>query len=84
MAAQAQPEVVHEFEVDGRGTLRTCLTEFRGRRYMDLRLWVGSAPGGELIATRKGLSLPTEYLDELQAAVGVLAHEVRPDDRRVA
>ncbi len=79
MVTQAQPEVLHEFEVDGRGTIRTCLTEFRGRRYMDLRLWVGSAPGGELVATKKGLNLPTEYLDELQDAVGVLAQAVGSD-----
>ncbi|HEY1298116.1 MAG TPA: transcriptional coactivator p15/PC4 family protein [Chloroflexota bacterium] len=76
----APPRVIHEFEA-GRGTVRSTLNQFNGRHYFDVRLWVEprDAPGAELIPTKRGLSLPVEFLPELTEALEALAEAVTHD-----
>ena len=59
-----QHQVGHEFEVGQRGFVRTSISQCRGRRFVDVRLWVEprDQPGAPLIPTRKGLAVPLEYL----------------------
>jgi hypothetical protein len=65
--------VVHEFELGSRGrTIRSSLTQFRGKTLVDVRLWVEPSPGEPLIPTRKGISVPLEYLPELREALHAL------------
>ncbi|MCA1647727.1 MAG: transcriptional coactivator p15/PC4 family protein [Chloroflexi bacterium] len=65
-------QVVHEFELGKRGTVRASVGQFRGHRFADLRLWVEIEPGDDLVPTKKGLSVPLEFLDELEAAIAAL------------
>lgn len=67
-----EPTVVHEFEIK-RGTIRASVSHFRGAAVADVRLWIEPSPGAPLIPTKKGLSLPAEYVDDLQEAVAALA-----------
>jgi hypothetical protein len=74
------PRVIHEFEI-GRGTVRSTLNEFGGRTYFDLRLWVEprDQPGAALIPTKRGLSLPLEFLPEIGEALEALDEAAKRD-----
>ena len=43
------------------------ISEFRDKRFVDVRLWgePRDQPGAALIPTKRGVSVPVEYLDEL-------------------
>jgi hypothetical protein len=71
------PRVIHEFEC-GRGTIRSTLSDFGGKTYIDLRLWVEprDQPGAALIPTKRGLSLPLEFLPEMSEALEAIDEAV--------
>jgi len=81
----APPRVIHEFEV-GRGTVRSTVSDFGGRTYFDLRLWVEprDQPGAELIPTKRGLSLPLEFLPEVVEALEAIDDSVKHDRGELA
>lgn len=81
----AEPTIVHEFDLGRRGVVRSSITEFRGRRFADLRLWVEprDQPRAALIPTRKGISIPVEHMDELLESLQAIADQVaQPVPRR--
>lgn len=67
-------QVLHEFELGRRGTVRTTLETFKGKRYASVRLWVEPREmhGADLIPTSKGITVPIEYIGELVEAVASL------------
>lgn len=77
--------VLHEFEV-GRGTVRTSISEFRGKVFVDVRLWVEprDQPGADLIPTKRGISVDVAYMDDLEEAIAAVRKELAPAARRVA
>src|SRR5262252_40573 len=80
------PRVVHEFEV-GRGTIRSTLNKFGGKTYFDVRLWVEpreGEPGAALIPTKRGLSLPLEFLPEIGEALEALNEATKRDQGELA
>ncbi len=77
MADSGSNQVVYEFEYPGRGTVRASVSEFRGKTYLDLRTWVENE-AGELVPTRKGVSVHRDYLPELRQAVQALANAIEP------
>jgi hypothetical protein len=72
-------QVLHEFELGRRGTVRTTLESFKGKRYASVRLWVEprEQPGANLIPTSNGLTVPLEYVPELLEATQALAAAVK-------
>jgi hypothetical protein len=79
------PRVIHEFEV-GRGTVRSTLNEFGGRVYFDVRLWVEprDQTGAALIPTKRGLSLPLEFLPEIREALEAIGEATKRDQGELA
>ena len=79
------PRVIHEFEI-GRGTIRSTLNDFGGKTYFDLRLWVEprDQPGAALIPTKRGLSLPLEFLPEIGEALEAINQAVKRDHGELA
>jgi hypothetical protein len=79
----SEPQVVGVIR-NGRTEIRAALSEFGGRRFADLRLFVlGKA--GFMIATRKGVTLDPDRLGELAQAVEKLraaAQEVTTEAAR--
>jgi hypothetical protein len=59
--------VVFEFERGYDSVIRASVSTYRGKEYLDLRLWV--TIDGELRPTKKGLSVHRDYLTELREAV---------------
>ncbi len=70
-----QPEVLYEFE-KRRATVRAYVTDFRGKRYAHIREFVEPEPGAELVATRAGVCVELDDLEELQRCVDALAGAV--------
>jgi hypothetical protein len=66
-------QVVYVFEKP-RATVQAYLVEFRGRRYAHIREFVEprDKPGAELIATKAGICVEVDDLDELAAAIAAL------------
>jgi hypothetical protein len=81
-----QPEVLHEFELGHRGTVRATLETFKGKRYASVRLWVEprDTPGADLIPTSKGLTVPLEYVPELLEAAQALGAAVAVNGKAAA
>ena len=64
----AEDKVVSSFKRNPTEEVRATLKEFRGRRYLDLRIYYQDDQG-EWKPTRKGVSLSTDFMPELKEAV---------------
>jgi len=69
--------VVYEFDRGMDRVIRASVSTYRGREYLDLRTWM--VIDGELRPTKKGVSVPTDFLPELEQAVAALRASVDPD-----
>jgi hypothetical protein len=54
-----------EWPHNGHQVVRILLTEYRGQKRLDLRIWF-RAEGGELRASRSGIVVPLERLSEVR------------------
>lgn len=61
-------KVVHEFKRNQEETLRVSLSTFKGRTYIDIRLFYEDA-NGELAPTKKGVTITPELWDEFRNGV---------------
>jgi len=61
-------KVIHEFKRNAEETLRISLSNFKGRTYVDVRLFYEDA-NGELAPTKKGVTITPELWDEFRAGV---------------
>ncbi len=57
--------ILHEFKRNAEETLRISLSTFKGRTYVDIRLF----DKGELAPTKKGVTITPELWDEFRAGV---------------
>lgn len=60
-----ETRLIYAFERMSSEEVQIGLTSYRGKKYVDLRLWY--RPDGEeaFYSTRKGLAIPLEQIDEL-------------------
>lgn len=65
-------KIVHEFKRNPEETLRVSLSHFKGRTYIDVRLFYEDA-NGELQPTKKGITVTPELWDEFRK--GIVAAE---------
>jgi len=68
---QSEEKIVAEFAKNDRETVKLRLSVFRGKEYVDLRLYIKGADGEE-IPTKKGVNLPIEKIPELKKAIAKL------------
>lgn len=61
-------KVLHEFKRNQEETLRVSLSSFKGRTYIDVRLFYED-PNGELQPTKKGVTITPELWDEFRNGV---------------
>ena len=71
----AEDKVVHKFNRTPTEEVRATVREYRGRTYIDLRIYYMDN-SGEWRPTRKGIALSTEFLPELKACVTKFEEEV--------
>ena len=68
---QEREAPVYSFRKNTREEVRASFSTFKGADYVDLRVFTTS-PEGELVPTRKGLTVSRAMLPELEKAVAAL------------
>ena len=69
---QAQEEIIYEFDKNEREVVKLRKSVFKGKEYVDLRLYVKTPEGEDDIPTKKGVNLPVEMIAELKKAIAKL------------
>lgn len=72
----AEDKVVASFKCNPTEEVRAGIKEFKGRRYIDLRIYYMDDQG-EWKPTRKGISLATDFMPELKNAVQSIESELK-------
>ena len=72
--------LIHEFKRNAEETMRVSLSVFKGKTYIDFRLFYTDA-NGELAPTKKGVTVTPELWDEFRA--GVAAAEQLLQDKNL-
>ncbi|HPW54351.1 MAG: transcriptional coactivator p15/PC4 family protein [Thermoanaerobaculaceae bacterium] len=60
--------ILHEFKRNAEETLRISLSTFKGRTYVDIRLFYEDT-NGELAPSKKGVTITPELWDEFRIGV---------------
>jgi len=76
----AEDKVVSSFKRNPTEEVRAGIKEFKGRRYIDLRIYYMDDQG-EWKPTRKGISLATDFMPELRTAVDAIEAELKNMDK---
>jgi hypothetical protein len=71
----SEDRVLYSFKRNPTEEVRACVKEFKGRAYIDLRIYYMDDKG-DWKPTRKGVSLATEYMPELKEAVAAIDVEL--------
>jgi hypothetical protein len=66
-----QEKIIYQFEKNERETVKLRTSVFKGKEYVDLRLYI-KGPDGDEIPTKKGVNLPIEKISELKKAISKL------------
>jgi hypothetical protein len=74
----ADDRVIDSFKRNATEEVRATLRTYRGRQYMDVRIYYLD-DAGEFKPTKKGINLSVELLGELTRLVGKLAEAVQAD-----
>jgi len=64
----SEEKIIHEFKKNANETVIVKLTEFKGKRLIDIRAYY-AAKNGELRPTPKGVSLRRDLLPEMKEAI---------------
>jgi hypothetical protein len=76
----AEDKVVAQFKRNPTEEVRVGIKEFKGRRYIDLRIYY-TDDKGEWKPTKKGISLATDFMPELKQAVDALEKELKASEQ---
>jgi len=69
-------KTVYSFEKNALEEVRASLSTFRGKQYLDLRVYY-KADDGEYKPTKKGLTLSPDLLGELEEAIKRLKEAIK-------
>ena len=69
-------KVLHEFKRNADETMRVSLSTFKGRTYVDIRLFYTDA-NEELAPTKKGVTITPELWDEFRMGVASAEEELQ-------
>lgn len=57
--------VLGEFEKNSKEVFRISISEFKGRNFLDIRVWYRNADG-EFAPGKKGVAIPADKFDEFK------------------
>ena len=60
---------IHSFSKNQDEEIRLSVRKYKGRHFIDLRLWFQSEKGGEYRPSKKGVFFSVEYLPEFKRGV---------------
>lgn len=64
-----QTLIVHSFRKNESEEVRICLREYKGRTYVDLRIFYEAVDSGEYRPTKRGFTLDAAFLMELKRGI---------------
>lgn len=80
-----EPNIIHSFKRNEEQSVLITLEQYQNKYYVDFRIWYPDPDeGGLLKPTRKGISLPIDFLDELQKALdkmGEIRAQIREENK---
>jgi len=62
--------------------VRITLREYKGNQYVDIRMFFQPKEGGDMLPTKKGITIPVAHLGELREALKE-AQDVLPSEEIV-
>ncbi len=71
-----ETHLIHSFPKSEGEEIQLALKKFKGKYYIDLRIWFQVEKGGELKPTKKGVFFSIEQMPQLQRGVERLAKAV--------
>ena len=57
--------------------IQLCISEYKGRKYLDMRIWFLSKQTNSLRPTKKGINFSADKLQDLQSALWKLSQVVK-------
>jgi hypothetical protein len=69
-------KIINTFPKNTQEEVRTQLTEYRGHRLIDMRVWYKPGEGEDPRPTKKGLTLSVGLYPQLKKAIDELANEL--------
>ena len=66
MKDQGETHLIHSFSKNNEETVQLALRKYKGKQYIDLRVWFQPEGASNLIPSKKGISLYLEHLPELK------------------
>ena len=70
-----EPQLVHSFPKNPLEEVRASLTEFKGKQYVDLRIYY-RGDDGEYHPSKKGLTIALELFPEIEEAIQKLREAI--------
>ncbi|MCB1327197.1 MAG: transcriptional coactivator p15/PC4 family protein [Spirochaetales bacterium] len=61
--------VIRDIEKGGGEVIRVEISEYKGQKYLNLRVWFTDKQSGELRPTQKGVAIRPDQYQDLKAAV---------------
>lgn len=77
MEKQGKDTLVASFQKNALETVKIKLTEYKGKKVIDLRVWVKDLGNKEEIPTHKGLTIGRELFGELNKGIQELGRTLR-------
>ena len=63
-----EKQIVHSFKRSETEQVSLALREFKGKPYVDLRIYFKPRGSDEFMPSKKGITLSTEFIPQLKAA----------------
>jgi hypothetical protein len=72
----SESKLIHSFPKNPLEEVRASITEFKRRRYVDVRVYF-KGDDGDFMPTKKGLTISIDLVDELAMAVLMLKEAIK-------
>lgn len=76
--------IIRDIDKGGGEIVRVEVSEFKGQKYLNLRIWYTHKETGEFKPTQKGIALRPEMYAELKAAILAAEAELGPSEIKEA
>lgn len=74
--ANSEPVVVYEFQKNALEVVRMFLSEYKGKSYINIRVYYKNPPSEEYFPTKKGLTVSLDLFPELQKGIKLLGKAI--------
>jgi len=67
-----------------REEIRVCLTEYRDKKKLDIRIWFRPEGQEEMVATKRGVAIPYEDLEQSHALFNKAQEAINAESERIS